>query len=56
MGRLGGFSYRDVVKRLKEFGLNFTDRPPGAMKFGILLQQTAIPQSPITQEICLKEP
>lgn len=56
MGRLDGFSYRDVIKRLNPFGFNFTDGLPGAMKFGILDQQTAIPQSSITQVICLREP
>ncbi len=30
MGRLGGFSYRDVVKRLKEFGFEFHRQAAGS--------------------------
>jgi len=30
MGRLGGFSYRDVVKRLKQFGFEFHRQASGS--------------------------
>ena len=30
MGRLGGFSYRDVIKRLKKFGFEFHRQASGS--------------------------
>ena len=30
MGRLGGFSYRDVIKRLKQFGFEFHRQAAGS--------------------------
>jgi len=52
MGRLAGFSYREIVKRLKVFGFSF-DRQAAAeaMKSGIMNELTCIPPYPIMLEI-----
>ncbi len=55
MGNLSGFKYRDVIKKLKKFGLNLRGRLQAAMKFGLTQPQTDIQQFPTIQVIYRKE-
>ena len=48
MGRLSGFSYRQITKRRKAFGFEFDRRS------GTTSRPTIIQPSPTTQVTCLK--
>jgi hypothetical protein len=55
MGRLAGFRYREVVRRLRSFGFQF-DRPgPAAMKCGVIRKPEKRSLSRITQAIWQRE-
>jgi hypothetical protein len=54
MGRLAGFRYREIVKRLKTFGFKF-DRQ-AAMKFGLILKRDVIQLFLIIRATCPKVP
>jgi len=45
MGKLAGFRYREIIKRLKKLVLSFTDREPGRTKSGETLPRYATPRS-----------
>lgn len=55
MGRLSGFRYRQITKKLKAFGFEFFRNLTEAMKSGIIQQQANLLPSQITPAICLKE-
>lgn len=49
MGRLGGFSYRDIVKRLKAFGFEFDRQAAGLHEIwfnSATARYTTIPNHP----------
>ncbi|MEQ8335835.1 MAG: type II toxin-antitoxin system HicA family toxin [Cyclobacteriaceae bacterium] len=54
MGRLSGFSYREIVKRLKKFGFSFYRQAAGSHEIWRNEHTKAIQLCPIIQEICLK--
>jgi predicted RNA binding protein YcfA (HicA-like mRNA interferase family) len=56
MGRLSGFRYRDVVKRLKHFGFAFDRQAAGSHEIWYEASGQRYTTTPITQATCLKEP
>ena len=49
MGRLGGFSYRDIVRRLKRFGFEFDRQAAGSHELWfnpLSSRHTTIPNHP----------
>ena len=52
MGRLGGFRYREIAKRLKAAGFEFHRQAAGSHKFGSTLQRVATRRFPTTAAIC----
>ncbi len=56
MGRLSGFSYRLITKRLKKnVVLPLTVKPLAVMRFGIIKRKINIRLFQIIPVICLKE-
>jgi hypothetical protein len=55
MGMLGGFSYRNIKKRLKKLGFTFIVKLLAAMRSGIQKNETSLLRYLITKETCLKE-
>ena len=49
MGRLAGFRYREITKRLKKFGFQFGRRLLVAMRFGTILKRTFTQQYRTTE-------
>jgi hypothetical protein len=54
MGRLAGFHYREIVKRLKAFGFVFDRQQREVMKSGTASAQIDTPLSQITVVTCPK--
>ena len=55
MGRLAGFRYRQIIKRLKKLGFEFDRQAAGApMRYGSTPGLSAIPRFPIILAICRK--
>ena len=55
MGRLAGFKYRRIVKRLRQFGFEFDRQAAGSHEiWHNPLQLTDIPPFLIIREICLR--
>ena len=46
MGRLAGFRYREIVKRLKEFGFQFRRQARGSHEIWLIRRYTTIPNHP----------
>lgn len=55
MGRLAGFRYRQIVKKLKAFGFEFFVTLLEVMKSGIILRGDDLRPAQITLATCLKE-
>jgi len=55
MGRLSGFRYREIAKRLKEFGFAFERQAaPVVMKSGTMSSPTDTPRYPTIPATCRK--
>jgi predicted RNA binding protein YcfA (HicA-like mRNA interferase family) len=55
MGRLAGFKYRQIVKRLKRLGFVFDRQAAGSHEIWYTQTQIFTPLFPIIQETCQKE-
>ena len=56
MGRLSGYRYREVVKRLKQFGFAFDRQAAGSHEIWYQASGQRYTTTPTIQEIFLKEP
>lgn len=54
MGRLGGFKYREIIKRLKYFGFEFYRQAAGSHEIWYNSKSKNSQQSLTTLEICQK--
>ncbi len=50
MGRLAGFRYRQIIKRLKKLGFEFDRQAAGSHETGLIRNRINIPPFPITLE------
>jgi|GEM_PF-2104878 len=55
MGRLAGFRYREIVKRLKRVGFEFDRRQREVTRFGTILLRDVIQRYRIIQGKCQRE-